>query len=86
MSYRRTSNFSSNCPWIPKPAMMADRSIDGTRMLWRDLSGRFLKNAKKGIDEAHLWNSLRYDTNGGTFEDGCLSDAWGADWLSPKKL
>ena len=46
MSLRRALNFSSNCPRIPEPAMMADRSIDRTRLLWRDLFGRFLENAE----------------------------------------
>lgn len=29
-------NFSSNCPRIPEPAMIAERSIDSTRLFCRD--------------------------------------------------
>ena len=36
MSRSRALNFSSNWPLIPEPAIIAARSIDKTRFLWRD--------------------------------------------------
>ena len=36
ISRSRALNFSSNCPLIPEPAIMAARSIDRTRLCWRD--------------------------------------------------
>jgi len=52
MSRINALNFSSNWPRIPEPAIIAERSMDRTRLLWRDYSTSSGQGSSKWQDKS----------------------------------